>query len=94
MGHPLEQAKTAVAGYAFATQPVCQQEQVPKWGYRTYDCIPASPGPEFSDLDIFVAGGLNAQLDVKAVGSLQVAARDLATEAHRCGTLEGGILQG
>jgi len=86
---PLEEAKLAVAGYAFATRPVYEEDQAPKWGYRTFDCIPASPGPDFSDLDIFVAGGLNAQLDVNVLGALRVAARraagDLALAAslHR-----------
>jgi hypothetical protein len=54
---PLEEAKAAVAGYAFATRIAHGHERAPKWGYKTYDCIPASPGPQFSDLDIFVADG-------------------------------------
>jgi hypothetical protein len=83
---PLENAKAAVAGYAFATRPVHEQDRAPKWAYKTYDCVPASPGEDFSDLDIFVADGLNAHLDVNAVGALQVAvrraARDLADAAR------------
>lgn len=44
-------------------------------GYRTYDCVPASPGPEFGDLDILVAAGLNGELDVAAIGALHLATR-------------------
>ena len=69
---PLDDAKAAVAGYAFAEQEL-GEEQAPKWGYRTFDCIPASPGAEFSDLDILVAAGLNAQLDVNAIVALRLA---------------------
>jgi hypothetical protein len=70
----LDEAKAAVAGYAFA---VCEvgDELAPRWAYRTYDCIPASPGPDFSDLDILVAAGLNGELDVAAIGALQLATR-------------------
>ena len=71
---PLDDAKAAVAGYAFAERRL-GEEKAPKWGYRTFDCIPASPGAEFSDLDITVAAGLNAQLDVDAIAALQLATR-------------------
>jgi hypothetical protein len=76
----LEEAKAAVAGYAFATRPADDHGEAPKWGYKTYDCVPASQGPEFSDLDIFVAAGLNAQLNVSAVGALQVAVRGVGKD--------------
>jgi hypothetical protein len=84
---PLEEAKLATAGYAFATRPVHKKDQAPKWGYKTFDCIPASPGPDFSDLDIFVADGLNAQLNVNAVGALQVATRRAAGDLARAASL-------
>jgi hypothetical protein len=71
---PLDDAKAAVAGYAFAERRL-GDEKAPKWGYRTFDCIPASPGAEFSDLDITVAAGLNAQLDIDAIAALQLATR-------------------
>ena len=38
----LDDAQAAVAGYAFAEQKL-GKEHAPKWGYRTFDCIPASP---------------------------------------------------
>src|SRR5258706_15854021 len=64
-------AKLAVAGYAFGTREITGpsgSEQAPRWGYRTYDCIAASAGQEFSHLDILVAAGLNGRLDVASVG--------------------------
>jgi Family of unknown function (DUF6308) len=70
----LDDAQAAVAGYAFAVQKF-GKEHTPKWGYRTFDCIPASPGAEFSHLDILVAAGLNAQLDVDAINALRLATR-------------------
>jgi Family of unknown function (DUF6308) len=95
----LEEARLAVAGYAFGTRPVPSgrrkefrgafgQEQAPRWGYRTYDCIPASAGDAVSDLDVLVAAGLNGHLDVASVGALQLAARRAAVplaEASRAG---------
>jgi len=73
----LDEAKAAVAGYAFAVREV-GEERAPRWGYRTFDCVPASPGPDFSDLDILVAAGLNGELDVAAIGALQLATRRAA----------------
>jgi hypothetical protein len=73
----LDEAKSAVAGYAFAVRKV-GNERAPRWGYRTYDCVPASPGPDFSDLDILVAAGLNGELDVAAIGALHLATRRAA----------------
>lgn len=75
----LAEAKAAVAGYAFAMRAI-GSERAPWWAYRTYDCVPASPGPGFSDLDILVAAGLNGRLDVSAIGALQLA-------THRAGPL-------
>jgi hypothetical protein len=73
----LEEAQAAVAGYTFAVR-VVGGELAPRWGYRTYDCVPASPGPDFSDLDILVAAGLNGELDVAAIGALYLATRRAA----------------
>lgn len=64
-------------------------ELAARWGYRTYDCMPASAGDEFSDLDIVVAAGLNGQLNISAVGALQMAVRRAApwlAEAAHAGT--------
>lgn len=80
-------ARLAVAGYAFGTRVIepdrtmagaFEPELAPLWGYRTYDCVPASAGDDFSNLDILVAAGLNGRLDISAVGALQVAARRAA----------------
>jgi hypothetical protein len=81
----LKDARLAVAGYAFGTREIAppstpkilrgafEPELVPRWGYRTFDCIPASEGEAFSDSDILVAAGLNGRLDVDSVAALRVA---------------------
>jgi Family of unknown function (DUF6308) len=82
-------ARLAVAGYAFGTRSVLpgqagvlrgafEPEPAPRWGYRTYDCVAASTGDDFTDLDILVASGLNGRLDVASVGALQLACRRAA----------------
>jgi len=68
----LDDAKAAVAGYAFAVREV-GGEQAPRWAYQTYDCVLASPGPNFSDLDILIAASLNGSLNVAAIGALRLA---------------------
>jgi hypothetical protein len=47
-------------------------------GLRTYDCVPACPGPDFGDVDILVADGLNGGLDVAAIAALHLATRRAA----------------
>jgi hypothetical protein len=91
-------ARLAVGGYAFGTRVIepdrtmagaFKPELAPRWGYRTYDCVPASADDDFSDLDILVAAGLNGQLDISAVGALQVAVQRAApwlAEAACAGT--------
>lgn len=37
---------------------------VPRYAYRAYDCVPASDGSRFSDLDLLVTAGLNARVDM------------------------------
>jgi hypothetical protein len=77
----IDKAKLLVAGFAFGTRPVApkpklfpqqpfQPVQLPRWGYQTYDCVPASESEEFSDIDLFVAAGLNGRLDVAAITAL------------------------
>jgi hypothetical protein len=78
-----EDARLAVAGYAFGTREIrpspkafsgaFEQELASRWGYRTYDCIPASEDNEFTDLDILVAAGLNGRLGVDSVAALKLA---------------------
>jgi hypothetical protein len=82
-GHSYEipAVKTIVAGYAFdeveftleATPGVLEAVSLsrPRWAYRTYDCIPPGEGSEFSDLDLLVVDGLNAQLDAAQLGAMQ-----------------------
>jgi hypothetical protein len=73
--------KAIVAGYAFDDVeftvhaapgvPEALSLTRPQWAYRTYDCIPPSGGSEFSDLDLLVVDGLNAQLDASQLGAMQ-----------------------
>jgi hypothetical protein len=77
----MDEAKAAVAGYAFGTAETAGPsgtELRPRWAYRTYDCIPASPGETFSDLDILVAAGLNARLTAWSIAAAQLAVRRAA----------------
>jgi hypothetical protein len=69
------EALDAVREYAFATVPIVadarfpdafEPHEVPKYAYRAYDCVPASPGRRFSDLDLLVGAGLNARIDMAA----------------------------
>jgi hypothetical protein len=80
----LECARLAVFGYAFGTREVRPSRQksfrgafepqaAPRWGYRTYDCIPRSEGEEFTDLDVLVAAGLNGRVGVDSVAALKLA---------------------
>jgi hypothetical protein len=56
---------TARFADAFAPQAV------PRFGYRTYDCVPASPGRRFSDLDLYVVNGLNARTGMAELARLR-----------------------
>ena len=74
------EALDAVQEYAFATVTVVpglrfpgtfEPHEVPRYAYRTYDCVPASPGAGFSDLDLLVSAGLNARIDMPALARLR-----------------------
>jgi len=77
-GHTVREIQEIVAGYAFGTEAVSFDPQgrvpvgdaptlapVPRWGYRSYDCVPTTSGP-LTELDMLVANGLNGQLDLSA----------------------------
>jgi hypothetical protein len=85
--YTVEEARRATAGYAFATDPLSPGagatgafpiEDVPRWGYRTYDCVEASPQAEFTDLDVFVPAGLNGELTMRRCAALRAAANRAA----------------
>ncbi|WP_155387636.1 DUF6308 family protein [Catellatospora paridis] len=91
----MTQALETVSAYAFATETLdpgprfpyaFTPHPVPRYGYRTYDCVPSSPGPAFTDLDLLVSAGLNADLNVRTLVRLRSFA-DRAAEhleaAHR-----------
>jgi Family of unknown function (DUF6308) len=80
--YSVEDAFRALVGYAFATYEAktkpgwgdSQVMQLPVWAYRTYDCVPASDGNDFSDLDVLVLSGLNVRLTAGAIAQLRWAA--------------------
>jgi hypothetical protein len=60
------EALDAVREYAFGTVMIDPDRRfprpfashtVPRYAYRTYDCVPASDGARFSDLDLLVTAG-------------------------------------
>jgi hypothetical protein len=75
------EALETVAKYAFGTEIIepadprfpdaFEPHEVPRYAYRTYDCVPASPGRRFSDLDLCVVAGLNAGVDVPTFARLR-----------------------
>jgi hypothetical protein len=68
------------AAGAFAPHPV------PRYAYRTYDCVPTSDGPGFTDLDLLVTAGLNARIDMTTfvrLRSFADRAADHLDAAHR-----------
>lgn len=69
--YPFDDALATVLEYAFAEDSrllapgedrpgVFDPHPVPKFAYRSYDCVPASPGRALTDLDLLVGAGLNA----------------------------------
>lgn len=80
-----DQAKAVIAGYALGTYEVLLSRRgsckaipqatirVPRWGYRTYDCVRPSPGPGCEATDYLIAAGLNGRIDVSSVAALQAA---------------------
>lgn len=73
----MRDARSVLAGYAFETETVEKRNHEttrPRWGYRTYDCIPPDPGPTLGPIDLLVAAGLNGRVNVKRMASLLQAA--------------------
>ncbi|MEV5632056.1 DUF6308 family protein [Micromonospora tulbaghiae] len=78
--YPQAEALDTIRSYALDTRSLAPgtrfpdafaTHKVPAYAYRTYDCVPASPGPLFSDLDLLITAGLNARLDVPAIAALR-----------------------
>ncbi len=78
--YPDPDALATVCHYAFATELLQPRpgfpeafpaQVVPRYAYRTYDCIPAWPGPDFTDLDLLVTAGLNAGITVSVLVRLR-----------------------
>ena len=86
------EAFETVCHYAFDTETVeptaefrdvFTQQVVPYFAYRTYDCVTASDGPGFTDLDLLVSAGLNARIDVRAFARLRNFADRAAADLDR-----------
>jgi Family of unknown function (DUF6308) len=97
--YPDLDALATVCRYAFATvilQPnqnprsrgAFPPHQVPLFAYRTYDCIPASPGPSFSDLDLLVIAGLNAGVHMPVFARLRSFADRAAQDFDTAGQIQ------
>jgi hypothetical protein len=80
-------ARALLLGYAFGKDDLIwsRQERAfgdrpssrpvrPGWGYRSYDCIPASPGPRLEGVDLLIGAGLNGRVDAPVVLSIQLVA--------------------
>lgn len=89
------EALDTVGKYAFSTvlidpgprfRGTFASHTVPRYAYRTYDCVLASDGARFSDLDLLVIAGLNARVDMTAFARLRSfadRAADHLDAAHR-----------
>jgi len=89
------EALDAVSEYAFDTVVIDSDPRfpgafashtVPRYAYRTYDCVPVSDGARFSDLDLLVIAGLNARIDMTTSARLRSfadRAADHLDAAHR-----------
>ena len=87
--------------YAFATETLKPAaafpaafvpEEVPRFAYRAYHCVPASEGPEFTDLDLLVIAGLNARIDMRALARLRSFASRAAADLDLAHTMQPDFL--
>lgn len=92
--YELDEAEAVLAGYAFGTDPTTRWKPVrgpgyggapgsdpaPLWPYRTYDCVPPSPGPQVSAADVVVCAGGSAEASVRLVAGV-LAVADEVSEA-------------
>jgi hypothetical protein len=91
------EAFETVCHYAFDTETVeptarfrdvFTRQVVPCFAYRTYDCVTASDGPGFTDLDLLVSAGLNARIDMRALARLRSFADRAAGDLDRAHTIQ------
>ncbi len=83
----MQDSFAALIGYAFSTRDVRLEDgslvQVHRYGYHSYDCVPATQGKGMSDIDLLVVNGLNARLGVKELENLRDAAERAAVYGHQ-----------
>ena len=96
------EAREWVFAYAFENETIKPDadfpdafapHDIPRYAYRTYDCVAASDGAAFSDLDLFVTAGLNAGVDVGVVARLRSFADRAAASLDRAHQLEPDFLR-
>lgn len=91
ISYSVTEAELVLGGYAFAREGADYRRDQPtvpgvepahgrrhRWAYRTYDCIPAGPGPRVSDLDLFAAIGLNSRQEARSIASLLLVRDELS----------------
>ncbi len=87
---PRSATETLTPGAGFAG--AFASEEVPRFAYRAYDCIPASEGSEFTDLDLLVTAGLNARIDMRALARLRSFAGRAAADLDLAHTMQPDFL--
>ena len=79
----LAEAKLTVAGFCFGETELRWGELTklgvggaitnrrrPRWTYRTYDCVPASEGPELTMHDVLLTAGLDSRINSEAASGI------------------------
>lgn len=79
----VDEAKLVLAGYCFGEIELRWGELTklgvgggianrkrPRWAYRTYDCVPASEGPELTMHDVLLTAGLDSRINSEAASGI------------------------
>lgn len=86
----IDDAKALIRGYAFGEEEVVVQWRTPelgespgtlsrrRWGYRSFDCVPASDGPGLEPIDLFVVSGLNVSMNIERYEALNFVKDEVA----------------
>jgi hypothetical protein len=86
-----DEALGVVLGYAFGTIDLPWKPEpssvgpaveggVPRWAYRTYDCVPPSEGCKLTDIDILVPNAINARMGGAVIAGLHAVSAELSKE--------------
>lgn len=83
------EALEVVMGYAFAEVDLDWRRApsfvgpdvtgaVPRWAYRTYDCVPVGDGCGLTDVDVLVANAINAQMGGAVIAGMRAVSGELS----------------